>query len=363
LGLGGLHGGQTRYQKGIVEMPDGTQRYAGFNPVDNKWYDNDTGEPLEGARPPTHAAVRSYGAPMEAATRQLFPGKSYGMLTVDEARQVQVRAEQIIAETAKQRGLATGEAQNATRAQTPISIEESIQSGAPVNAPRSAVAGQVMATPAQRDAANTADMILPVLSNDDPNDPGILELSAQVLPTAEEASIGGFNTAGAMVAYRRSRTEYQPLFAALDSKVAIIQSQIRKLQGQAGAETEKDAERALSTIANIQGGWLRGDTREAQAARIEVLRGYIERMRDVVRRKQALHGGAPPGPSASPAPGATEAGGAPSAVGVAPPGMPAIGTRGVTKAGRPYTVAGYTPDGKIIPKYDDAAPAAAAPPR
>jgi hypothetical protein len=298
-GLAGARGAGTPTTYGEGDVVPDPESPTGFSRI---MYDrrNPTQQMRMAAPDPkTAGAARPYniryGTAVEERAKRLF-GKTYAELDADQAEAVyqSVRAEnpEAAAEIATARSRATGDQAIVTKGAMPISVTEAQSVQAPVGSTINDLRGVTPPTDQQVKAAGAAERLKPVLAQ-------INDLAGQVLPGKDE--LGGLAglAPGVIIAKRRLDPAYREQFAALDSAVSLAQGMVRQMQGQSGAETEKDAQRALKALANAESGFLKGDTKESQAARMAIVERFLAAAEANIQKKRA----------AAPPPGAASAAG------------------------------------------------------
>lgn len=157
-------------------------------------------------------------------------------------------------------------------ADAPVTVPQSQQTGIPVGTPGSALTGQVV--PQQPDIVRRRNAV-DIKSQLD----HIKTLLPGTLPTAHEI---GSLAPGAVMFARQRMPSYRDKVATLESAINNIRAVLtRTMQANVGTETERDSERALSTIANFYGSLFdpaSGDTVESATARIDETLKYLEQV-------------------------------------------------------------------------------------
>jgi hypothetical protein len=288
LARGGVGAAPFRAVAGT--MPDGTNVSAVFDQARGHYIHPVTGDVLEGfvARQ-TGASAPRFGQDREAIAEAEF-GKSYGQL--DQAQQQVVMAKQqtFLKESAGSRVSGAGEA----KMEVPADLRTAQLTGVPVGSTAAQVEGQRVGTIAQQTRRNVAGTIKTQLG----------EIKALFGPLPRSGSLGSV-APGWAIAASRAQDKNRVAWGELDSAINNIRASLtRTIAANVGTETEKDAERALSTIADIEASFLnplKGDTQESATARIDQTVKYLDEV--IASLPGAPVIGAPP--PAPPAPGGT----------------------------------------------------------
>lgn len=320
---GGRYGAGGKLQHVNVEMPDGTQIAAVFDPdpTDGGYFTADPSrQRLVGAMPLQRTASTTLGIDREAGTRILFPGRRSTSLNGPEMEQVDAWVRNRIRETSYQRGTGAGRAEIETKLASPIGMEAGATQGVSPTTPLKAFEGVQPLMPQQREARDTATLLQQQVRN-------IQSLIGNVLPRQSEM-VGGL-LPGAVLRARRLQPQYRTAIASLESAVATaVGTASRVLQGQRGAQSERDADRAYQALVKLQDvGLTQGDTVESATARLQETLGALDNVLRLLPNPPAQLATPPPGTEA----GASTSLATPSARPTTPATQPVAGIRTITR--------------------------------
>lgn len=185
--------------------------------------------------------------------------------------------------------------------QSPMTAAEAQQAGVPAGTTSAAIAGQKVPTQQERTRRENAENIKLQLDRIRP--------MLTALPSEKE--LGGL-APGAVNFARNRLPAYRNQYAQLEAAINNIRAALtRTMQANVGTETERDAERALSTLADFQGSLfdpLKGDTRESAAKRLDETIAYLEQVMKTLPAAPVAGAGAPRAGAAPNAGGAPDAG-------------------------------------------------------
>lgn len=258
------------------------------------------------AQPPTFV-TQSRGADREAVATRLF-GKRYGELQPEEATQVDAEVQKYIQTSAQSRetGTALG------KFNAPIDVQTAQATQLPVGTTSAQVAGQAVPTAQQQDRIRLASTIRQQLES--------IKTKLGVLPRNGDL-IGGM-LPGAVYSARRIDPRYRTQIADLESTVNNIRASLtRTIQANVGTETEKDAQRALTTLVDLDASLLnptKGDTQESATVRLQDTITYLDSVLQTLPAQPVPQPVGTPPPSTTPPP-RTGAAGTPPPRSAAPP--------------------------------------------
>jgi len=269
-------------------LPDGTPAFGVFDPARQGYFDPETGDPLRGFRPLTSAATQTFGVDREAIAKSMFD-KPFRDLSQPQATAVIREEQNQIQKESERRALGTGTGQF----QAPIDVSEAQRTGLPTGTTSAQVAGQRIPSALERARFRNATNIQTQLTE-------IKGFIDKALPSQTE--LAGL-TPGASNFVRRRLPQFRNAYADLESAINNIRASLtRTMQENVGTETERDAQRALSTLADFEGALFdpaRGDTRESAQRRIDQTVNYLQQVistlppAPVVGAGSAAPGGAP----------------------------------------------------------------------
>jgi hypothetical protein len=272
--------------------PDGTvrQTYATFNRATAGWEDV-AGTPLSNFRQrPTGAAAARFGVTREAIARSKY-GKDFRDLSQAEATDVMAEEQEYIESSAGRRTEGAG----AGKMNVPTDIRASQLAGVPVGTRATQVEGQRVGTMAQQQRRMTAGDIRGQLQH----------IKTLLTPLPKATDVLGGVAPGAVMALRQRDPRYRNQIAQLTSAINNIRASLtRTMQANVGTETERDAERALSTMVDFEGRFLdplKGDTQESAGLRIDETLRYLDEVLQSIPGAPVV--GAPP-PTLAPSSGA-----------------------------------------------------------
>lgn len=315
---GGVGSSPFQSVQGELINADGstTPAFGVFDRATGGYVDPITHQPLTNFRPkPTGAGYR-FGVTREAIAKSMF-GKDFSQLDQAQAAAVLQEEQTVARQMASSRALGTEQGQYVA----PIDLPTAQRTGARVGTSAAQYADQRVGTAQQQTRRITAGDIRQQLDH--------IKTLLTPLPSATE--LAGL-APGAAVAVRRRQPSYRNQFAQLESAINNIRASLtRTMQANVGTETERDAERALSTIADFEGRLLdplRGDTRESATQRLDETIRYLDQI------LQSIPGvPQPTGPPVGVPPPGPAAGGGPPPAAAAPavrPTSPAAGPVGYT---------------------------------
>lgn len=256
-----------------------------FDRFTASYVDPSTMRPLAGFRPRTSTNMLRFGVDREAIARAQF-GRDFKDLSQAEAQQVITTEQEQLRLEAVQRRLGTG--QGALEA--PITPSVSQQTGLPIGAPGTAFVGQAVPTMPQQDRRRSVDTLKTEL----------IHIKADLLGVLPKSGELGGLAPGAVLMVRRRlpqyRTQVARLEAALNNVVNVV---ARSVGEQRGTQTEQDALRAEAAIVNLRETFLRGDTQESAAARIDETMAVLDQILSRLPAQPVPGvGTAPPAPGA-----------------------------------------------------------------
>ncbi len=118
----------------------------------------------------------------------------------------------------------------------------------------------------------------------------IERLARKLLPTTNNMFKGHF--AGAQIAANRYDPKYEAEYSKLVAAVNLAAGNVRTLQRQAGAESERDYTRALTALSGLEASFAKGgDTYENVAGRLTETRSALQAFHEIFARQ--LRQGAP----------------------------------------------------------------------
>lgn len=346
-------------QRVAIELADGSQHMAVFDPVTGKFNDPDTGQPFENARPLQRTGSTSLGATREALARELF-GKRASALTPEEMAQVNDAEVTRAGEVSYARGTATGQAANETKLNAPLTPEQAAVQGMPVGSSMASFEGIVPLSIDQRGRLDAAKALAPQIDQMD-------VLIQRVFPPS--SGLTGGITAAAVLAQKRLGRD--PEIEQLDALVAMSLGNVaRVLAAESGRLTEQDAQRAQRALVDLKVSLVNGDTQETAIAKVRVVQDALRRIgldlkspgqqlgyeKEIPTSPRGLGSAPPPGPTQQlqqgPPPGAPPPAAAPGGppAQAAPPanaGIAQIGQVVYDAAGRRGVVREVLPDGKM----------------
>jgi hypothetical protein len=244
------------------------------------------------AQPPTYVTA-TRGADREAVTTRLFPGQRYGQLTTQQAMQVDREVLKYQQELRQGQALGTELGQF----QAPMDAKTAQDLGVPTGTTSAQLAGQKVPTMPQQERRRNAEDIKTQLAH----------IKTLLSPLPRKGELGSM-LPGAVIGFRRRVPAYREQFAQLESAINNIRAVLtRTMQANVGTETERDAQRALTTLANIEGSLLdpaSGDTQESAGARIDETMAYLDQILSTMPAQAVPQVGAPPPSQGIATPGA-----------------------------------------------------------
>lgn len=272
--VGGRYGAGrfSGLQKQAVEItqPDGTTltTFAVFNPNDGGFYDPDTQQRLENARPVSRDTRISYGVANESAAKAVF-GKSFHELTQAQQNEIVTKHAPAFARGMNyERGRGSGDAQIETKFNTPLSPDEAAQQGVAIGTTPAQMTGQTPQTSQHEELRRNSAMLKEML-------PNVKLAIREAFPSKTE--LFGNIAPGVVMRARRLDPSKREAIAKMESAVNLLVNNIARVVGGAkGAQSEKDAMRAEAAIANLKEGWIQGDTAESAEARIDEAMAAID---------------------------------------------------------------------------------------
>jgi hypothetical protein len=248
-------------------MPDGSDISAVFDRSTGKYRHPVTGQILEGfvARQ-TGASAPRFGVNREAIAEAEF-GANFDSLTQPQKQIVMRKEQEYFASTAQNRIEGAG----AGRMNVPSDFRTSQLAGVPVGSRAAQALGQRVGSIAQQTRRTAAGEILGQLDH----------IKTLLSPLPKQGELGAL-APGATMAIRQRTPAYRESLATLTSAINNIRASLtRTMQANVGTETEKDAERALSTLVDFEGRLLdplRGDTQESATARLNETIDYLKQI-------------------------------------------------------------------------------------
>lgn len=297
--------GAAPFQAIAGTMPDGTATSAVFDKAHGHYIHPVTGDVLEGfvARN-TAASAPRFGQDRESIAESEFHN-TYGNLTQPQQQIVQQKLQEFLKTSAGSRVAGAGEA----KMDVPLDARTAQLTGMPVGSTSRQVAGQQVSPVAQQVRLQTAGNIKTQLAS-----------IKDLLGPLPKANTIGAVAPGWAIAASRAKPANRVAWANLTSAINNIRASLtRTMQANVGTETEKDAERALTTIADIEGSLLnplKGDTQESANARIDQTLAYLDQVMSSIPGTPTI--GAPPPKPTTPAPAAAAPSARPAARAAAP---------------------------------------------
>jgi len=281
--------GSAPFQSIAGTMPDGTNVSAVFDRARGHYIHPVTGDVLDGfvARQ-TGASAPRFGQDREAIAEAEF-GRSYGNLTQAEQQVVMAKQQEFLASSAGSRVAGAGEA----KMDVPFDARAAQLTGGQIgNTSRQSV-GQKVGTLAQQTRRTAAGEIMGQLDH----------IKTLLGPLPKKGDLGAV-APGATMAIRHRSPAYREPLAQLTSAINNIRASLtRTMQANVGTETEKDAERAMSTLVDFESRLLdplRGDTQESATIRLNETIDYLKKV--IGSMPGTLQVGAPPPAAGAAAP-------------------------------------------------------------
>lgn len=291
--------GGAAFQSIAGEMPDGTPAYGVFNRAIGGYTDPDTGQPLRGFRPRTTTGSVSFGADREAISRATF-GVPFTRLTQEQQQIVMQRANDLAETESYRRGVGTGRARTETELNMPIGPSAAKLYGVAPTTRLSELGGTVTLSDEQRDRVYALSQMDLAIAD-------IETLLPQVFPAVEAGAVGAIKTALSLGVQKFGR---DPDLAALNAAINASLAQVAQMTGQPGSRlSDRDIEIAREMLVNTQPGLFGGDTLQTARARIQIVKGLMEKARSSI----------PTSPSPAARPG----------IGTPPPGPARTGGQGL----------------------------------
>ena len=290
-------GGAAPFQAiaGEIVNPDGTTApaFGVFNKQTSTWEDIN-GAPLTGFRPRQPGGGYRYGQLREAIAQREF-GRSFGDLNQQEAGRVLELEKVEVGALSASRAKGTEQGQF----EGPIDVRTAQQTGTTVGATSQQYSGQRVPTAQERLRGQNAQNVRGQLQR--------IRGQLGVLP--RQADVVGGQFPGAIMTAKRLGRDTRAQVAQLESAINNIRAVLtRTMQANVGTETEKDAERALTTLVNLHASIFNpagGDTQESAMARIDETIKYLDQVMQTIPAAPVPNqiGNAPPAPGATAAPG------------------------------------------------------------
>jgi hypothetical protein len=184
---------------------------------------------------------------------------------------VAIQVNNLAMQLQQQAAYSTGTGAGLARYDAPQTLAQAALSRTPVGSRSSDYGGRIIPTGAQADRRLMTGQMLTWLDE--------IDTKFSVLPRAGEL---GAYAPGAAIAFYRAHPDYREAYAELDSSInQILASLSRVVQENKGTQTEKDAERAMDTLAQVQGRLMNpllGDTQESARARLGVTKEYLRQI-------------------------------------------------------------------------------------
>ncbi len=263
---------------------DGKSAFGVFNKLDGKYHDPVSGDVLTNFKPAIGGGARNpMGTIGTQAAVKLGFDSVQAAIEAGKHKELTATIEELIQEQSKKRALGTG----LGNFEAPMTAAQAQATGGVVGSSSADMAGQTVQSLAQRDRVNGITSLKAGIQHI--LDAGLLN----ILPT--DKGLAG-QVPGAAIAIKRrnnmasgiidpetkkpltNREAMAKLDAVVDSMLATLS---RVAQGERGATTEPDVQRAYSSLVNLKGKLtdpLSGDTQESAQIRIREALSSLDRV-------------------------------------------------------------------------------------
>ena len=264
--------GGTGFQSIAGEMPDGTPAFGVFNRAIGGYVDPDTGQPMRGFRPRTTTGSVSFGADRESIARSTF-GMPFVRLTQEQQQVVMQKANDLAETESYRRGVGTGRARTETELSMPIGPSAAKLYGVAPTTRLMDLSGTVTLDDSQKDRVYALSQMDLAIAD-------IEALLPQVFPNVQPGAAGAIQTALSLGMQKFARDAD---LAALNAAINASLAQVAQMTGQPGSRlSDRDIEIAREMLVNTQPSLFGGDTLQTARARIQIVKGLMEKARSSI---------------------------------------------------------------------------------